>query len=105
LFALREAGARVPEDFALAGFDDIPIARFVTPPLTSVSASIAELGERAIERLLATLAHQDTREPRHDLIPTELVVRGSCGAVPPLFPHRRASTRLTLQFEEEDREP
>ncbi len=44
LAALREAGHSVPEDFALVGFDDIPIARYTAPPLTSVRVSIAELG-------------------------------------------------------------
>ena len=44
LFALRAAGVRVPDDVALAGFDDIPIARYLTPSLSSVHVPIAELG-------------------------------------------------------------
>ena len=44
LSAFREAGLRVPEDIAMVGFDDIPIARFLTPPLTTVHVEIAELG-------------------------------------------------------------
>ena len=55
LAALREAGNSVPEDFALAGFDDIPIARFLSPALTSVRVSIAELGASAAERVLAAI--------------------------------------------------
>jgi LacI family transcriptional regulator len=79
LYALREAGARVPEDLALAGFDDIPIARYMTPPLTSVSVSIAKLGARAMERLLSSVKARNAHQRRHETLPTELVVRGSCG--------------------------
>ena len=49
LSALRDAGVRVPEDVALAGFDDIPIAQYLTPPLSSVHVAIDELGRRATE--------------------------------------------------------
>ncbi len=79
LSAFREAGARVPEDFALAGFDDIPIARYVTPPLTTVNVSIAELGRRAFEMLVNGLANSDTQK-RREVLPTTLVIRESCGA-------------------------
>jgi len=80
LSALREAGLRVPEDIAVAGFDDIPIARFVTPPLTSVHVSIAQLGARAMDRLLHALRAGNAHERRHETLPATLVVRKSCGA-------------------------
>jgi LacI family transcriptional regulator, galactose operon repressor len=79
LFALREAGVRVPEEVALAGFDDIPIARYLSPPLSSVHVPIAELGTRAMERLLHALASKNAHERRQETVPTTLVVRGSCG--------------------------
>ena len=79
LFALREAGVRVPEDMALAGFDDIPIARYLSPPLSSVHVPIAELGTRAMERLLHALASKNAHERRQETVPTTVVVRGSCG--------------------------
>ncbi|MFL6197228.1 MAG: LacI family DNA-binding transcriptional regulator [Thermoanaerobaculia bacterium] len=79
LFALRESGVRVPEDIAVAGFDDIPIARYITPPLSSVHVPIAELGMRAMERLLAAIPDKDQHQPRQETVPTSLVVRGSCG--------------------------
>ena len=79
LFALREAGVEVPGGIALAGFDDIPIARYVTPPLSSVHVPIAELGERAMERLLHAVEHKNAHERRQETVPTTLVVRGSCG--------------------------
>jgi len=75
LFALTEAGLRVPDDIALAGFDDIPMARFVTPPLTTMRVSIAELGERAARTLIALLTGK-TPPPREITAP-ELVVRSS----------------------------
>lgn len=78
LFALREAGLNVPADIGLTGFDDIPIARFMNPPLTTVRVRIAELGELALERLVHAIRHPDQRaEPAH-VVPCDLVVRGSC---------------------------
>jgi len=80
LCALQEAGVRIPEEIAVAGFDDIPTARFISPPLTSVRVGIAELGGRAMERLLALMAAGDARDRHHEVLSTTLVVRGSCGA-------------------------
>ena len=80
LCAFREEGVPVPEQFALAGFDDIPIARFMTPPLSSVRVPIAELGASATRRLLQRLAPSAGSERIQETIPTALVVRSSCGA-------------------------
>lgn len=80
LAALQEAGLRVPEDIAVTGFDDIPIARFLTPPLTTVRLAIADLGALAVQRLLLAMARGEDRERQHEVLPTTLVVRGSCGA-------------------------
>jgi LacI family transcriptional regulator len=79
LFALREAGVEVPGDIALAGFDDIPIARYITPSLSSVHVPIAELGTRAMERLLHAVESKNEHERRQETVATSLVVRGSCG--------------------------
>ena len=79
LFALREAGVRVPDEIALAGFDDIPIARYITPSLSSVHVPIAELGTRAMERLLHAVESKNGHERRQETVATTLVVRGSCG--------------------------
>jgi len=78
--ALREAGLRIPEDMAVAGFDDIPIARYTSPPLTSVHVSIAELGGRAVETLLHAMVHKGAHTRRHQRLATTLVVRQSCGS-------------------------
>jgi LacI family transcriptional regulator len=80
LSALREAGQRVPEDFALAGFDDIPIVRYTAPPLTSVRVSIAELGRCAAERVLHGVRSKNKHKRQHMTLPTTLVVRDSSGS-------------------------
>ncbi|MGN6849618.1 MAG: LacI family DNA-binding transcriptional regulator [Sphingomicrobium sp.] len=71
LEALRKAGMRVPQDVAIAGFDDIPLARHLG--ITTVRVRIAELGERALARLLETLANND--DGGDELHAPELVVR------------------------------
>jgi len=79
LSALKEAGVRVPQDIALAGFDDIPIAHFVTPPLTTVRVRIAELGARALDRLASIIEVPGSDSNPVQMFDTELVVRQSCG--------------------------
>ncbi|WP_407351334.1 LacI family DNA-binding transcriptional regulator [Luteimonas sp. R10] len=75
LFAFSQAGVRVPDDIALAGFDDIPLARYVHPSLTTMRVDIAELGGAALRALLQE--HQGGRVTA--LVP-ELVVRESSRA-------------------------
>ncbi len=83
LSALREAGLRVPDDVALAGFDDIPMARYLDPALSSVHVDISALGEHATLRLLAAVRDKDQHEHRAETLPTTLVLRRSCGAAVP----------------------
>jgi len=80
LSAFRNAGLRIPEDIAIGGFDDIPMARYVEPTLTSVHVDISALGERATAWLLEALRAPAERELRRETLPTTLVVRRSCGA-------------------------
>jgi LacI family transcriptional regulator len=103
LAAFREAGLGVPADVAVAGFDDIPIARFVTPPLSTVRVSIADLGARAFGRLFDRLSGQDGDAPRHQTLPTRLVIRESCGARPPPGARRRNFREKTIRLKEESR--
>ena len=77
LSALREDGVRVPEDVAVAGFDDIPIARYVSPALSSVHVPIAELGERAMDLLLGAIAGPGNGGACRVVLPTTLVIRKS----------------------------
>src|SRR5205814_1579180 len=67
-------------DIALAGVDDIPMARFVSPPLTTIRVRMAELGARALERLAAAIDAPDATPASTETVPAELVVRESCGA-------------------------
>jgi LacI family transcriptional regulator len=80
LIALRDGGVRVPEDMAVAGFDDIPIARYVAPPLTTVRTRIAEFGGGAMERLSNLIEGTEGERDARRIGECELVVRASCGA-------------------------
>lgn len=80
LSALREAGYAVPEDIAVVGFDDIPIAQYLNPPLTTVLVSIARLGARAAERMFECIRSESRQDAKQEVLPTELVIRQSCGA-------------------------
>ena len=84
LRALWEAGRRVPQDVSVVGFDDIPEAEFLVPPLTTVSQDFTEVGHRAIEILQAAITDPDpgTDLPER-LIQPELVVRASTAAPGP----------------------
>ena len=81
LEALAAAGVAVPDEVAVAGFDDIPIARFATPPLTTVRPPVAQQGLEAFEWLVTAINRQGrtrTRPgPRTQPLPTTLIVRGS----------------------------
>lgn len=79
LFALAESGVDAPREMAVVGFDDIPIARYITPALTTVRVRIADLGGRALERLLATVGQKEGGRVTTETMQPELVVRASCG--------------------------
>lgn len=73
---IADAGLSVPRDISLTGFDDIPLARYLSPALTTVSANAERLGERAVELMLARLEEPEA-PPQHHVLPTYLVVRDS----------------------------
>jgi LacI family transcriptional regulator len=79
LYAFQEAGLDVPRDIALAGFDDIPIARYLSPTLTTVRVRIADLGREALERLVAQMDQENTVAAVSHTLDCEVVVRNSCG--------------------------
>lgn len=89
LSALLAGGLEVPRDLALAGFDDIPLAAYVRPALTTVRASIADLGRHAVNKLAAVIEGQagEPSSPSLTLQP-EPVVRQSSGAPPRIAQER-----------------
>jgi LacI family transcriptional regulator len=78
LRALHAAGVCVPDDVALAGFDDDPAGRFTIPALTTVHQPLYEMGSAAARTVVAAAEGQPIE--RHIEIPARLVVRESCGA-------------------------
>jgi DNA-binding LacI/PurR family transcriptional regulator len=72
---LHEAGRKVPGDFSIVGFDDIPEAAFFTPPLTTIRQDFAEVGRRCLHLLVGMIEGGET--PRSYLVPPELILRDS----------------------------
>jgi LacI family transcriptional regulator len=81
LRAFGRGGVRVPEEMAVVGYDDIYPASLFHPSLTTVHQPMRLLGERACARLLDRIAHPGRRQ-KVELLPTELVLRSSCGCPP-----------------------
>lgn len=76
--AVKEYGLKIPQDLAIASFNDIPMAGLVEPALTTVNAPAREMGQEAIKMLLSLIAGK--RPIRKKVVlPVSLVVRGSCG--------------------------
>jgi LacI family transcriptional regulator len=95
LSAMRAAGWSVPEDIAVAGFDDIPVARYLSPPLSSVGVSIVGLGRLATHKLLRAIAEQNEHDKRSEILTTRLAVRASTAA-PPQASRRPMRTRPSI---------
>ncbi len=80
--AAKERGLRLPDDLAITGFDDIPFARDLDPPLTTIHVPKERLGAVAVQTLITSM-DRSTQLPLIQIIPTTLVVRASCGASRP----------------------
>jgi LacI family transcriptional regulator len=76
--ALGEHGLSVPQDVALVGFDDLPFARYMDPPLTTVHLPVSDLARRASEVMIALLSGDPIPCDRI-ILDTELIIRESCG--------------------------
>jgi LacI family transcriptional regulator len=92
--ALTAAAVSVPEEVAVVGFDDIFSARLYDPPLTTVHQPMRQLGQRACARLLERIANPGLSQAV-ELLPTELVLRSSCGCPSGTFV-RQPVTSLTV---------
>ncbi|WP_246507225.1 LacI family DNA-binding transcriptional regulator [Actinocrinis puniceicyclus] len=80
--AVRQRGLRVPDDLSIIGFDDLPEVRWSAPPLTTVRQPLSEMGALAARTLLRLAGGERIESLRFEL-PTELVLRDSCGPVEP----------------------
>jgi DNA-binding LacI/PurR family transcriptional regulator len=81
MHALRAAGCRVPDDVSVVGCDDIYAASWLTPPLTTLAQDKHQMGQQAIERLIAAIdGTSDGAAPDTLRLPMRLIVRGSTAA-------------------------
>ncbi len=80
LRAAHELGRRVPHDLSVVGFDDITMANYTDPPLTTVGVVKEHMGRRAMARLIELVEHTDTKV-KTELAPVELVIRASTGVL------------------------
>jgi DNA-binding LacI/PurR family transcriptional regulator len=79
--AVNESGKRIPEDVAVAGFDDSLFARILTPPLTTVRAPNELVGAEATRQLVNLIRGEST--PLRTVLPVEIIIRRSCGCKNP----------------------
>ncbi|MBP7998247.1 MAG: LacI family DNA-binding transcriptional regulator [Chloroflexi bacterium] len=80
LRAIQETGLSVPKQIALVGFDDMTPTPMIETPLTTIRQPIRSLGTQAVEMLI-DLLNNGLTPPRRQILPTELVIRNSCGAM------------------------
>jgi DNA-binding LacI/PurR family transcriptional regulator len=89
LSRLAELGVSVPEQLSVVGFDDIPLAAMVIPPLTTVSLPTTQAGEAAVDVLLERIDSRGSVQPTSRKLPATLVVRSTTG--PAARPGKRAA--------------
>ncbi|WP_281884371.1 LacI family DNA-binding transcriptional regulator [Paenibacillus sp. YYML68] len=76
--AAKEAGLSIPDDLSVMGFDDIELAQHLQPPLSTIRQDCSTIGSQAV-RMLHELIHHPDFSPPELVVPTELIVRHSCG--------------------------
>ncbi|HEY4432492.1 MAG TPA: LacI family DNA-binding transcriptional regulator [Paenibacillus sp.] len=76
--ALKEAGLKVPKDVAIIGIDDIEMAAYANPPLTTVKIYTEQMGQSAVKMLLERIGGREV--PLKIVLPSKLIIRSSCGA-------------------------
>jgi LacI family transcriptional regulator len=77
--AVREVGLKIPDDVAFVGFDDVAIATYADPHLTTIRQPIVRFGFNAVE-VLIDLIENGIKPARRIMMDTELIIRDSCGA-------------------------
>ncbi len=94
LEALQMRGIHVPDDVAVAGFDNVEVTKSVTPPLTTVRQPMHAQGRRAVELLLTRIAGGEI--PQRVTLPTEIVVRQSCGCTASVVTQAAAGSAIDV---------
>lgn len=92
--ALREAGYRVPEDISVIGFDDMPLASYFDPPLTTMRQDLEAIGREAARLLIDTL-ESPTAGLEHVRMPTQLIVRASTHKTEPAIQEEEVIVQLS----------
>ncbi|OBZ19380.1 hypothetical protein A8L34_07715 [Bacillus sp. FJAT-27264] len=78
IHAIKEAGLRVPEDVAIVGFNDIDMAEYTSPPLTTIRSQPELMGRMAVKLLIDQIKGREA--PVQVVVPAKLIVRNSCGS-------------------------
>lgn len=76
--AAKELGLSIPNDIDVICFGDSDVSRVISPPLSCVTQPSYELGSKSVELMLQTIAQPAATEEEHLLLPTELLIRGTC---------------------------
>ncbi|MFI8193818.1 LacI family DNA-binding transcriptional regulator [Streptomyces sp. NPDC085946] len=82
IHALTEAGRRVPEDVSVIGFDDVPVAAYITPPLTTMRQPFDAVAQEGLRRLVHAIEKPDVDLPPAQDPPVDLVLRASTASAP-----------------------
>ena len=77
--AIHELGLKIPDDIAVASFNNISVAQFLNPPLSTVRLPSEEIGETAVQVMLSRIANPQ-QAVRDVMFSCELIVRQSCGS-------------------------
>jgi DNA-binding LacI/PurR family transcriptional regulator len=96
--ALTAAGRRVPEDVSVVGVDDVPLAAYVNPPLTTMAQPFEAIASAGLASLIAVVEDPASAGDTQVLVPTRLVLRESTAPPPtPLRPEPQQQQRRQQQ--------
>ena len=94
--ALAELGIAVPGEIAIGGFDDVPLAHFLSPPLTTMRIDVARFGRTAVDQLVTVIAGTADVPPVEKIVPV-LIIRKSCGYA---LDHKKTASFQGVKYHE-----